>query len=107
VGKKIIEIIWTNPAKTDLKDIFEYLALFSEEAAYRVINKILDKAEILKDGFTEIGQVEPLLINKPDVYRYLVETNYKIIYRVKKNKVIIVSVFDVRQNPQKMEEKIR
>jgi plasmid stabilization system protein ParE len=107
VEKEVIEIIWTNPAKNDLKDIYDYLSFFSEVSAYRVINRIIKKVEILRDGFLEIGQVEPLLINKVDVYRYLVEKNHKIIYKVNQNKVIVISVFDVRQNPKKLEEKVK
>ncbi|MCK4765579.1 MAG: type II toxin-antitoxin system RelE/ParE family toxin [Candidatus Aminicenantes bacterium] len=102
--KSIKKTKWTNPAKKDLRNIFEYLSQFSKNAALRVINKILDKVELLEEGFTEIGQQEPLLEHKPDVYRYLVEGNYKIIYRVKGRRVIIATVFDVRQNPDKLEK---
>ncbi len=105
--KTIKGILWTKPAKNDLQDIYDYLAEFDEEAAFRVVTRILDKAEILKAGFTEIGQREPLLTHKTDVYRYLVEGNYKIIYRVKGNRVIIDTVFDVRQNPDKLPGKIK
>lgn len=105
--KNIKEIVWTKPAKNDLQDIYDYIAEFSEEAAFRVITKIVDKVEFLKDGFTEIGQREPLLSHKPDVYRYLVEGNYKIIYKVRGDRVIIDTVFDVRQNPKKMNEKVK
>ena len=105
--KTIEEIVWTNPAKKDLQDIYDYLAEFSEEAAFRVITRILDKAEVLKDGFPDIGQREPLLLHKPDVYRYLVQGNYKIIYRVKGNRVIVDMVFDARQNPDKLPEKVK
>ena len=103
--KSITEIVWANPAKVDLKDIFEYIAEFSEDAALRIITKILDRVEILK-GFPEIGPIEPLLSHKTDGYRYLVEGNYKIIYRITGVRVIIVTVFDARQNPQKMEKKV-
>lgn len=105
--KKIKKIVWTFPAKRDLQDIYDYLAVFSEEAAFRVITGILDKAEVLRDGFPGIGQKEPLLSHKPDIYRYLVQGNYKIIYRVMGNRSIIDTVFDVRQNPVKMAEKIK
>jgi addiction module RelE/StbE family toxin len=107
VEKEIKEIVWTNPAKKDLQDIYNYLAEFSENAAFRVITKILEKTEVLKGGFPEIGQQEPLLSHKRDVYRYLVEGNYKIIYRVKGNRVIIDTVFDARQNPKKMDDKVK
>ncbi len=104
--KNITDIVWTSPAKDDLREIFNFLAEFSEDGAFRVINKILDKAEILRGGSPGIGQKEPLLSNKPGEYRYLVEGNYKIIYRVKGNKIVINTVFDARQNPKKMKVKV-
>lgn len=105
--KTVKEIVWTKPAKTDLQEIYDYLAEFAEEAAFRVIMRIIDKTEVLKDGFTEIGQREPLLTHKTDVYRYLVERNYKINYRVKRDRVIIDTVFDARQNPDKLPDKVK
>jgi len=107
VEKTIKEIVWTKPAKNDLQEIYDYLAEFAEEAAFRVIMRIIDKTEVLKDGFTEIGQRELLLTHKTDVYRYLVESNYKIIYRVKGDRIIIDTVFDARRNPDKLPDKVK
>ena len=106
MGKNITGILWTSTAKRDLQETFAYLVEFSEDAAFRVINKILDKAGILIGDSSGIGQREPLLRHKSVVYRYLVEGNYKIIYSVNGNKVVIHSVFDARQNPKKMEENV-
>lgn len=55
MGKNITEILWTSTAKKDLKEIFEYLVQFSEDAAFRIINKIVDKAEIRRGDSPEIG----------------------------------------------------
>ena len=51
-----------------------------------------------------MGQEE----NNPKVagkgFRYLVEGNYKIVYKYfsDKKEILIVTVFDTRQNPKKM-----
>ena len=37
-------------------------------------------------------------------YRYIVIGNYKIIYRIYLNEVIINDVFDTRQDPEKMRD---
>ncbi|MCP4150853.1 MAG: type II toxin-antitoxin system RelE/ParE family toxin [bacterium] len=100
----ITEIVWTYPAKKELRDIYDYLSEFSEEAAFRIVNKIMDRTDVLKNGYTEIGLKELLLENKADDYRYLLEGNYKIIYRIKSDKIIIDTVFDARQNPQKLDK---
>jgi len=48
------------------------------------------------------GQKEELLINNTEEYRYLVESNYKILYWKAENIIVIASVFDCRQNPEKV-----
>ncbi len=50
----------------------------------------------LEDNLTELNQE----------HRYLVEGNYKIIYRIINSEVYITDVFDCRQNPQKIKRKI-
>lgn len=49
-------------------------------------------------------QIEDLLIDRENTYRYLICKNYKIIYSVdQKLKLIkIADVFDTRQNPTKI-----
>jgi len=52
-----------------------------------------------------MGKIEELLSNKPQEFRYIVSTNYKIIYwfNQDKSRIEIIDVFDTRQNPIKME----
>lgn len=49
-----------------------------------------------------VGSIEELLRDYPEDYRYLVESNYKIIYWHKDHVITIASVFDCRQNPKKI-----
>ncbi|HLG34892.1 MAG TPA: type II toxin-antitoxin system RelE/ParE family toxin [Bacteroidia bacterium] len=72
--------------------------------AFGIINKIIDRTETLKKGFTKSGQTEPLLRNKKYEYRYLVDGNYKIIYFENEGVIIISAVFDTRQNPGKLKK---
>ena len=50
------------------------------------------------------GQRELLLANRKFDYRYLVESNYKIIYWIEDNYIKIASVFDCRQNSGKIKD---
>jgi len=59
---------------------------------------------ILLESNPLIGTKELLLTGRPFDYRFVVEGNYKIIYRVNENIVRIVSVFDCRQNPREIEK---
>jgi toxin ParE1/3/4 len=102
LAKKIIRIIWTEPAKKDLKNIYDFIAKVSEPVAFGIVNKIVDRTETLKKGFTKSGQKEPLLKKRKYEYRYLVDGSYKIIYFQKDNSIIISTVFDTRQNPGKL-----
>ena len=37
-------------------------------------------------------------------YRRIVSGNYKILYRVENDKIIIFAIFDTRQNPNKLKK---
>ena len=49
-----------------------------------------------------LGVKEPLLMDRPFEYRFLVHKNYKIIYRFDSPFVRVIAVFDTRQNPVKI-----
>ncbi|CAN5830355.1 hypothetical protein BH24BAC1_BH24BAC1_37840 [soil metagenome] len=48
------------------------------------------------------GAKEELLADRKKEYRYLLEGNYKIIYWIDENAILIAAVFDCRQNPDKI-----
>jgi plasmid stabilization system protein ParE len=100
-------IYWTDFAKNELKNIFNY---HKEKASLKIARKIiLNIIKITNDlsKFPEMGAQENLLIERPQNFRYLISTNYKIIYWInhKKNRIEIVDIFDTRQNPVKISRK--
>jgi len=102
-----MKIIWTDFAIDSLKEIFDY---YSENATKKVAHKI--KKQILAStkqlvDYPESGQVEFNLQKLNQNHRYLVNGNYKIIYRINEDQIIISDVFDTRQNPIKMNDKNR
>lgn len=101
--KKIKEIIWTDPAKFDLQEIYVFYSKnVNLHTAEKIIVSIIDYIEILFKN-PEAGPCEEFLKHKSELFRYLVCGNYKIIYRIKENIIVIDAVFDCRQNPSKME----
>jgi plasmid stabilization system protein ParE len=52
--------------------------------------------------FPSRNPFEPLLRDEPIVYRFLVKGNYKIIYFVDNEEVVIVLVFDTRKCPNRL-----
>ena len=98
-----VSITWTNPSLEDLQDIYDFYAVHSSSLADRIMSRIVDRVDLLKKGFLEIGQLEPLLENHPGKPRYLLEGYHKILYRlIDPQHVLILAVFDVRQNPDRL-----
>ncbi len=97
-------VYWTTFAENKLTDIYNYYETeASFEVAQKLVDGIIDKTISLNKN-PNIGQIEDLLSDRPQCFRYLVFKNYKIIYWINtsKNRIDIVNVFDCRQNPQKM-----
>lgn len=95
---------WTDFAKGELKNIFEYhKEKVSVKIAQQITQQIVAKANAL-ENFPEMGAVEEFLKNRPQNFRYIVSTNYKIIYWTNKAKerIEVIDVFDTRQNPMKI-----
>lgn len=97
-----MSIKWSELSERQLKDIFDF---YSNEVisriAKKIINKIIKRVSILETN-PFAGHKEELLSNYPEDFRYHVECNYKIIYWKKETQITIASVFDCRQNPEKI-----
>ena len=53
--------------------------------------------------YPQLGRVEEALSHLNQGHRYLLEGNYKIIYRlINPNILAITDIFDTRQNPDKL-----
>ena len=98
-------VYWTKFAEQKLDDIFDYYEVKANAiVAQNLIIGIIDTSIRLSKN-PKIGQIEDLLVNRPQKFRYLIYKNYKIIYWVdyNKNRIEVVNVFDTRQNPVKMD----
>jgi plasmid stabilization system protein ParE len=98
------KIIWSDFAETELDKIFEY---YIENASLQVAKNIIEKIILEPNkilSHPEITQVEELLLDRENEYRYLICENYKIIYTIdsKQKLIMIADVFDTRQNPAKI-----
>jgi plasmid stabilization system protein ParE len=94
------KVFWTITAIYDLEEIYDFLSAKSVEVAEKQIDNILKREEQLKYQPTS-GPVQDLQSIKEE-YRYLIEGNYKIIYHIQKNIIYIDTVFDTRQDPEKL-----
>ena len=92
------KIHWATVAEEDLKNIILYIAGDSPQNARLIFNKIKEQASTLTH-FPERGRTVPELQNQGIfLYRELILTPWRIIYRITDNKVYILSVIDSRQN---------
>lgn len=97
-----MKITWTNTAKDDLYEIYEYLSEFLEEdKAFALVSRLIERVDIL-EKYPFSGQKEPLLSELPKEYRRLIEGKYKIIYHVGSDDIFINRVFDSRKDPSKL-----
>lgn len=83
------QVIWADPALTDLDAIADYIALDNPEAARRLVQRIFD----------HVGHLEshPKLGSKPQElkgwrYRQIVEPPCRIFYREDAARVLILHV---------------
>ncbi|MPY89952.1 MAG: type II toxin-antitoxin system mRNA interferase toxin, RelE/StbE family [Luteitalea sp.] len=83
------EVIWTEPALSDLDAIADYIALDNPDAAQRLVRRVFDRVEQLA--------AHPKSGSKPQElkgwrYRQIVEAPCRIFYRHDENRVYIVYV---------------
>jgi plasmid stabilization system protein ParE len=95
---KRYEVIWSNVAENDLKNIIEYIAADSPSNAFRIFKNIKQKASNLYI-FPERGRVVPELRDQGILqYRELIISPWRVIYRISEKIVYVLSVLDSRQN---------
>ena len=73
------KVKWTNVALNDLRAIYDYVAQDSTKYADRLVDKIIEKVDILEQ-YPKIGRKVPEFDN--DLIRELIEGSYRIIYKV-------------------------
>lgn len=92
----------TKGAEDSLRQIYRYFKSISQGKVGRKIRKnVITKSLSLKE-FPYKGQIEDNLTHLGKGHRYLVEGNYKIIYRLEDDVIFITDIFDTRQDPERM-----
>ena len=92
-------IHYSAESRRDLDDIWDYIVseLQNRVAAERVVNRILDAVERLKD-FAEMGALLSSVADVGGDYRFLVIGNYMVFYRVNGRDVFIDRVLYGRRD---------
>ncbi len=95
---KKFKVVWADVAENDLIGIIEYIAEDDPTSAKNVLRKIKGRAGSLFD-FPEKGRIVPELLDQGIAeYHELVVTPWRIIYKMGKKRVHVLSVLDSRRN---------
>jgi plasmid stabilization system protein ParE len=100
-----MKIVFSITAKKKLQLIYDYYSFqASDKVAIKIINEIIKKTESLQSA-PQLGSKEELLSEEKTEYRKVVSGNYNIIYHIDNN-ILIDTVFDCRQEPDKLKNEI-
>jgi addiction module RelE/StbE family toxin len=90
----------TQSAEKDLNEMIEYISQNNPQIALEILERIQNKIRTL-DHFPYRGGYVPELLKKNiKDYRQLLETPWKIIYKVENEQVNILTIIDSRRNLQ-------
>ena len=87
-------------AKNDLKEIIKFIANNNPMNALNVLKRIEDRINSLEKFPERGGYVPELLKHNIKDYRQLIESPWKIIYKIDKNIVNVLIIIDSRRNTQ-------
>ena len=84
-----LKLEWSEEALEDIESIATYIEKDSPTYAKSVVSKFFEKAEILQE-FSELGRKVPEFNDK--TIREIFVYSYRLIYRVSKEKILIVAI---------------
>ena len=95
---QIYEIIWARVAENDLYEIIDYIAMDSPANALEIFKKIKNKASSLYTMPERCRIVTELKDQGVMQYRELILSPWRIMFRVTRMNVYVLSVLDSRRN---------
>jgi toxin ParE1/3/4 len=84
----------------DIQEIVDYIAEDNAKIALEILDRLESKVNSLKE-YPERGRVVPELLNQNIMeYHEIIETPWRIIYKIVESNVFILTVIDGRRNVQ-------
>jgi addiction module RelE/StbE family toxin len=93
-------VIWSEPAKKSLQNIYYFIAEDSKFYAKEVVDKIVNESEKL-DDFPKIGRIVPEI--DEDNVRELIIYSYRMIYEINDDNINILALIHGKQSLNKEE----
>ncbi|MCL2231693.1 MAG: type II toxin-antitoxin system RelE/ParE family toxin [Treponema sp.] len=97
---KVFTVNVNKTAKNDLREIIGYISLSNPMNALNVLKRIQDRINSLEHFPEKGGYVPELLNHNIKDYRQLIESPWRIIYKIDKNIVNVLLLIDSRRNTQ-------
>ena len=97
--KSGFKLIWTDRAIRDLKNIIDYL---SDNWTYRELQKFAQKLDKRLIIIASNPSIFPQTSKRKNVRKSVLTKHTVIYYKQEKDGVIILTLFDPRQNPKKL-----
>ena len=96
-------VVWSDKAYDSLRKVHDYITIDSPGGAKKVVLELVRLSQSL-ENLPRRNPIEQDLANAPVEYRFLVKWSFKIVYTVLEGEkmVLVVLVFDTRQNPKKL-----
>jgi len=99
---KKFKVIVPPSVKKDLREIVEYYYEVNKSYSQKLFNSLVERISEL-ETFPEKGRIVPeLRDHNIETYKELIEDPYRIIYRIMKDEVLLVSVMDGRRNVEEV-----
>jgi len=99
---KVYKVKWTSNAKEDLLNIVAYIKEDSPKIAREIYLKIKEKAHS-SNLFPLRGKIVPELQKEGiTMYRELISSPWRIMYKVDSDTIYIMAIFDSRQNVEEL-----
>ena len=92
-------VAWTHEAVSDLEAIADYISRDSAAYAASVIRELLDAGNSL-DRFSQRGRIVPE--TQRTTIRELIVGEYRLIYRIERARIVIVTIVHGRRDLRKL-----
>ena len=97
---KTYDVVMTKTAENDLNEIILYIAQDNIQIALNIFERLQKRVLSLKH-FPEKGRVVPELKDQNIVeYREIIETPWRVFYKIGEEKVFVLNIIDGRRNVQ-------
>lgn len=97
------QVIWSLRAQNDRKEILEYWVKRNKSSEYsKKLNGLIKEAVKLISVYPDVGKITD---NRKA--RIKIVGDYLIIYEIEKERIFLLTIWDSRQNPEKLSKVLK